>query len=174
VFGILAGGGAIAGVLWTLGVALMLGGWIAAFSFTVLACWVAGGFLGGVTAADLSRPRSWPSAVLATLLGVICIARVDTYRSAPEPAIRVVLRPMATDAEVDSVWTTVLGRRTGRGDEHYFLPSLSSISAGGREGASPVVVAHFWSGTSQRTRDSVIAEVSRSPLVLRVDTGVRP
>jgi hypothetical protein len=100
------------------------------------------------------------------------MCQVDTYQPAPEVAVRVVLQPDATDAQVDQVWTTVLGRRTGRGDEHYLLPSLSSVGGAVREGSSPVLVAQFWRGTSQRTRDSVVASIRRSPLVLRVDTGI--
>lgn len=170
----LLGAGVMLGVLWTGAVAMILGGWIATFSFPVLVCWTAGGFFGGVTAVCLERPRSWRLAAAAGLVGVLGISRVDAYEPAPERAIRVILRPMATDDDVEKVWTTVLARRTGRGDEHTFLPSLSSIAASGREGSSPVLVATFWSGVSQRTRDSVVAEIARSPLILRVDTGVTP
>jgi hypothetical protein len=125
-FAVLVPSGAILGVLWTLLAATILGGWILAFSFPVLLCWVAGGFLGGIAAALSIHPRSWPIAALLTLVGAVGILRIHTWASEPERAIRVVLKPMATEGEVDSVWINVLSRRTGRGDEHYFVPSINS------------------------------------------------
>lgn len=173
-FVVLAVVGALVGALWSLVAALVLGPWIAAFSFPVLSCWIAGGLLGGITAAGLLRLRAWPVTAIAVILVILGVQRVNTYRPAPEPAIRIVLRPAATHADVDSVWTTVLGHRTGRGDEHYLLPSLSSVGGASAEGSSPVLVATFWRGTSQRTRDSVVAEIRRSPFVLRVDMVATP
>lgn len=172
-FLLLVSAGGLIGGLWSVAAALLLGAWIAAFSFPVLICWVAGGVVGAATAATMLQPRSWPASAIVTGLVVFGVQRVDNYRPPPESAIRVVLRPNATAAEVDSVWTTVLGRRTGRGDEHSLLPSLSSVSGDSREGPSPVIVATFWRGTRDRTRDSVTAEVRRSPLVSRVDVVSR-
>lgn len=161
--------GIFAGLLWSIAAALILGPWIAAFSFPLLFVWTAGGLLGGVTAAAVLRPGSWAIAVTTVLLASFGMRRVDTYRPPPESAIRVVLVPNATAGQVDEVLTAVLSRRTGRGDEHYFLPGVSSMGGAPREGTSPVIVAQFERGTSQRTRDHVIAIVRRSPLVLRVD-----
>jgi len=48
--------GALTGILWTFAAALILGGWIGAFSFPVLYCWAIGGFLGGFAAARIT-PR---------------------------------------------------------------------------------------------------------------------
>ena len=50
-FALFVPSGAILGGLWTLLVAVVVGSWILAFSFPVLWCWVAGGFLGGLAAA---------------------------------------------------------------------------------------------------------------------------
>jgi len=136
----------------------------------VLLCWVAGGLIGGLTAAWWMHPRSWPVAGLLIVLGSIVIVRVNEYASEPERAIRIVNKANAAAEEVDSVWMDVLGHRTGRGAEHSLLPSLSSVGAEPKEGTSPVPIAQFWSGASQRTRDSVIALITRSPLILRVDT----
>ena len=169
-FVLFAASGAILGVLWTVLVALVLGGWIAAFSFPVLWCWVAGGFLGGIAAAWRTHPRSWAVAGVLMLLGSIALVRLNNYASEPERAIRVVIKADANAEEVDGVWMDVLGRRTGRGAEHALLPSLSSVGAAPREGRSSVLIAEFWSGTSQRMRDSIIAQITRSPLILRVDT----
>jgi len=161
--------GALIGIVWSIAAALLLGAWIAAFSFPVLICWVAASAVGASTAASLSQPRSWAATAVVAGLVALGMQRVDRYRPAPEAAVRVVLRPNATVADVDRVWTTVLGRRTGRGDEHNLLPSLSSVSVGSREGSSPVLLATFGRGTSERTQDSVVAQIRRSPLVLRVD-----
>ncbi len=50
----LAAIGVLTGVLWTFAAALILGGWIGAFSFPVLYCWAIGGLLGGLVAARIS------------------------------------------------------------------------------------------------------------------------
>ena len=165
--------GAILGFLWTVVAALLLGGWIAAFSFPVLLCWVGGGFAGGVTAALLIHPRSWLAAGLLVALCTIVLVRINIYESAPESAIRIVMKQNANEEEVDSMFTDVLGTRTGRAghpDEHSLLPSLSTVSVTGRERANPMIFAQFWRHTSLSTRDSVIARILRSPLVIRVDT----
>lgn len=104
----------------------------------------------------------------ATLLA--CAAACLPPASAPEHAIRVVVKPNATEVEVNRVWTDVVGRRTGHDEEHSLLPGLSSVGADVYEGESAVLVARFWRGTPKRTRDSVIAEIARSPLIVRVDT----
>ena len=57
----LAAIGAFIGALWTFAAALLLGGWIGAFSFPVLYCWVAGGLLGGLAAARLTREHALQS-----------------------------------------------------------------------------------------------------------------
>jgi len=51
----LAATGALTGFLWTFGAALLLGGFIGAFSFPVLYCWTLDGLLGGIGAARASR-----------------------------------------------------------------------------------------------------------------------
>ena len=52
---ILAAIGAVTGFLWTFLAALLLGGFIGAFSFPVLYCWTLGGLLGGVAAARVAN-----------------------------------------------------------------------------------------------------------------------
>src|SRR3954471_4643396 len=77
--------GAVAGYLWTLFAAILLGGWIGAFSFPVLFCWVGAGVAGGITAAWLTQPRSWPVAAVLTFAMVLGVARLNAYARAPEP-----------------------------------------------------------------------------------------
>ena len=51
---ILAAIGAVTGFFWTFLAALLLGGFIGAFSFPVLYCWMLGGLLGGIAAARVA------------------------------------------------------------------------------------------------------------------------
>jgi hypothetical protein len=173
--------GAVAGYLWTLVVAAVLGPWIGAFSFPVLFCWIAGGVSAGITAAWLLRPRSWPGAALLTVVLLLSLGRLNTYARAPEPRIRVIVKARATPEEVQRVWTDVLGRPTTRPGEHTMLPGLSAVAASGSEGESEVLTVSFEKRTSQRERDSLVSRIRRSPLVARVEVvpatdtvGVRP
>jgi hypothetical protein len=161
--------GAVLGIAWMMVAAMLLGGWIGAFSFPVLFCWITGGTLGGIVAAWSDRLRSWPVAVVLTGLVGVALLRANAYAQAPEPRVRVVVKPNATPEEVQRVWTHVLGRPTGRGDEHDLLPGLSGVSASGSEGPSDVLTVSFWKSTSARDRDSLVAQIRRSPLVVRVD-----
>ncbi|HEX6965341.1 MAG TPA: hypothetical protein VF166_06050 [Gemmatimonadaceae bacterium] len=171
----------VLGYLWTVIVALVLGGWIGAFSFPVLFCWVAGGLLGGVVAAWSGRPRSWPAALVLGATIALALGQLNAHARAPQPRMRVIVTPGATAAEVQRVWTEVLGRPTGPSGAHDLLPGISSVSASGYEGESAVLTVSFWKSTSKRQRDSLVALIRRSPLVARVDSvtpedtsGVRP
>ena len=63
----LAAIGVLTGVIWTFAAALILGGWIGAFSFPVLYCWAIGGLLGGLVAARInSQERTSESSPPAT------------------------------------------------------------------------------------------------------------
>jgi hypothetical protein len=62
----LAAVGAFTGFVWTFAAALILGGWIGAFSFPVLYCWTLGGLLGGIAAARFTRDELLPSPPTAT------------------------------------------------------------------------------------------------------------
>jgi hypothetical protein len=162
--------GAVLGFLWTVIAAILLGGWIGAFSFPVLFCWVAAGVTGGITAAWLRQPRGWPVATVLMVAVMLSVARLNAYARAPEPRIRVVVKAGATEAEVQRVWTDVLGRRTGRGDEHKMLDGLSSVAASGTEGNSAVLTVSFRKGTSKKERDRLSALIRQSPLVQRIDS----
>jgi hypothetical protein len=173
--------GGILGYLWTVAVALILGGWIAAFSFPVLFCWMAGGILGGTAAALVAQPRSWPIAALITGATVVLLLRVNAYALAPEPRVRVVLRPRASAREVERAWTEVVGRPTGRGSEQSLLPGITGVGASDYEGESAVLTVSFDKRLSSKERGQLIAGFLRSPLVVRVDSvlsaagsGVRP
>jgi hypothetical protein len=162
--------GAILGLAWTIVVAFILGGWIGAFSFPVLFCWVFGGVSAGIAAAWINHPRSWPTGLLLVGIALVALGRLNAYAQAPEPQVRVVVKPGATSDEVQRVWNEVLGHPTGKRDEHYMLPELSSVSASGYEGESAILTLAIRKSTSQRQRDSLVALIRRSPLVVRVDT----
>lgn len=169
-YGVLVPLGATVGVLWSIAAALLLGPWIGAFSFPVLFCWLAGGALGGIGAAAAANTRTWPVAVTLAAAVVLALGQLNAYARAPAPRVRVVVRPDATPDEVQKVWTHVLGRPTGRGDEHYMLDGLQSVAAIGEEGKSAVLEVSFRKGLSREERDSLVALIRRSPLVARVDS----
>ncbi|MEP6620910.1 MAG: hypothetical protein ABJE47_16415 [bacterium] len=162
--------GAAVGFLWTVCAAMLLGGWIATFSFPVLFCWVGGGVLGGIAAAWLARPRSWPAGLLVMVVLGFGAARLYADARAPDAQIRIVIKAGATPDEVQRVWSEVLGRRTGHGAEYEIGSSLSSVSAIGNEGNSPILIATFAKGTSNAERERIVAQIRQSPLVQRVDS----
>ena len=162
--------GAILGFVWTIAAAFILGGWIGAFSFPVLFCWIFGGVSGGIAAAWINHPRSWPTGLLLAGIALAALGRLNAYAQAPEPQVRVFVKPGATSDEVQHVWNEVLGHPTGRQNEHYMLPELSSVSASGYEGESAILTVAIRKSTSQRQLDSLVALIRRSPLVVRVDT----
>jgi hypothetical protein len=88
--------------------------------------------------------------------------------SAPEVSIDVVLKAHASTVEVDSVWTTVLGRPGRRPSEHALLKEFSGVSAARPDGESPVLQARFWNDVSAQERDSVMALIRQSHLVRSV------
>jgi hypothetical protein len=139
-------------------------------SFPVLFCWVFGGVLAGIAAAWINHPRSWPTGLLLVGIALAALGRLNAYAQAPEPQMRVVVKPGATSDEVQRVWNEVLGHPTGRGNEHYMLREFSSVSAGGYEGESAILRVAIRKSTNQRQRDSLVALIRRSPLVVRIDT----
>lgn len=163
--------GVVLGVAWTFIVAFVMGGWIGTFSFPVLLCWVFGGASAGIAAAWINHPRSWPTGLLVGGIALVALGRLNAYAQAPEPQVRVVVKPGATSDELQRVWNEVLGHPTGRGAEHSMLPELAYVSASGYEGGSAILTIALRKTTSQRERDSLIALIRRSPLVLRVDTN---
>ncbi len=67
--------GAVLGWGWTLLVALFLGPWFAAFSFPVLACWVAGGSSGMVAGIKkTTKPNKSITLIQATIISAICLS----------------------------------------------------------------------------------------------------
>ncbi len=172
--------GGLLGFLWTVVATLLLGAWIGAFSFPVLFCWITGGFMGGIAAAWWSKRRTWPGALALVGIVVLALRWGYGYIQAPEPRLRIIVKPGATPTEVGYVWTHVLGRPTGRPDEHALLPELSSVAASGYDGESAILTVSFWKSVRRRERDSLVELIRHSPLIVRVNevsttdtTGVR-
>lgn len=164
---VLAGG--LLGLLWTIIAGLSLDGWINAFSFPVLFCWVTGGLVGGIAAVCSSRRRTWPAALMLTGAVLLALGRFNAYAQAPEPRVRVVIKLGATPEEVQRVWEEVLGRPTGRPGEHDMLPGISSVAASRSEGESEILTVSFRKSLSRQERDRMVALIRRSALVARVD-----
>jgi hypothetical protein len=160
--------GLLVGVLWTASAASLLGPWIGAFSFPVLACWALGAVAGLLSAATAARPRAWPLAVgLMALAGLGAMAWVRVARR-PPPMVRVYFRP-GTTAEEAARWrdSVFVGPPPPSGVGHSLPPDVQSYS-GGAEGAQFT----FFKGTSLARRDSLLAALRQMPIVERVE--VRP
>jgi hypothetical protein len=161
--------GGLLGLLWTIIAGISLHAWINAFSFPVLFCWVTGGLVGGIAAVWAGRRRTWPAALVFTGAVLLALVRLNAYARAPEPRVRVVIKPGATPEEVQRVWDNVLGRPTGRPGEHDMLPGISSVAASGSVGDSQTLTVSFRKSLSRKDRDRILALIRRSALVTRVN-----
>ena len=160
--------GPLLGLLVYFAAASLLGGWIMAFSFPVLFCWMFGGLAGLVAAAWLPHARSWPVAGFLIVLAIGLLAKASAYARAPEPRVALYLKPHATPEQVQQVWEHVIGRPSKSGEGFELLDGISGAAASGYAGDQPILTVSFWKHTNQHIRDSVIALISQSPLVERV------
>jgi len=159
--------GPLLGLTVYLSVALLLGGWIMAFSFPVLFCWVFGGLLGLILTAWMPQ-RTWPIALLLAGTAALALYRANAYARAPEPRIALYLKSGATPADIQYVWEHVIGRPSATGQGFDLLDGISGAGASGYAGEQPILTVSIWKRTSQRTRDSLIALIRQSPLIERV------
>lgn len=157
--------GALLGTIWTSLAYMVLGGWIFAFSFPVLLCWVGGGLLAGVLAGWLTSPRSWPAAVVLTSLTVLALVGTTVYANAPESRVRVVLAPGLTDSQVQQFWEEVIGEKTVRTRGHSMRDGISGAGVVGYEKGAPVIEVSLQRHLRAGQRDSVLAMIRRSQLV---------
>lgn len=163
--------GAAAGIVWTIVAALLLGGWIAAFSFPVLFCWVSSGLASGIACVWMQRPRSWPLATVVIVSVAVALLQLGKFALAPEPVVDVVLAPGTTQADEERFWMDVIGQRTGRTPtEHTLLDGISAAGISAYEAGRPVITVRFNKRLSRKRRDSLIARIQRAPIVARVDT----
>jgi hypothetical protein len=100
-----AGLGALAGVLWTLVVALVLGPFVLAFGFSIVIAWMAGGAVGLTSAAALRHPRALRVARRASLatagvaLALFLLVPLVFVAFEPGPDLVAELRPGTSDAQ---------------------------------------------------------------------------
>lgn len=159
--------GLLLGMAWTVIVAILLGGWILAFSFPVAVCWLFGGVCGAVAGAGLANPRTWSAAASLLVLASLGVTYQFHYAQSPPPGIVVYLQSSATHEDVQRVWTEVLGFPTGLG--HQLKDGISGVAAAGYSGDQRMLSVTFWKSTRRIRRDQLISEIRQSPLVERVE-----
>lgn len=161
--------GAGLGLLWALAAAILTLGWLAAFSFPVLICWMFGGVAGLVLGAWRERPSTWPIAAALLLLASLGAAQQFHYAQTPPPSAVLYLKPSATDEEVQRVWEEVVGVPHPSGQGHNLKEGISSVGVSGYEGDQALLTVTFWKSTSQARREQLLKEVAASPLVQRIE-----
>jgi len=165
-FAVAAVVGVLAGVVWTLVVATILGGWIGAFGFPVFLCWLGGSLAGFIACALARRPRAWPTALFAVAVpffGVIAVLRIVFAQPAD---LLVHVAPGTTPEQVQTIWTEVLGTPSPTGIGHAQIEGVQAVSR--YDGDSEVRLrVSFFPGTSQARRAEVVERVLASPLVAR-------
>ena len=170
--------GGMLGITTTVLASLILGGWIMAFSFPVLFCWVVAGLLAGVVAAWLMSPKSWPAAIALTTLIIFALFRANVYAQAPEPRLRVVLAPGLNSYDVNRFWQEVIGSPGPHPGEHALLDGISGAGVAGYENESTVIVVSLSKHLRADRRDVILAKIRQSPLVrsasLMSDQSDRP
>jgi hypothetical protein len=157
--------GALLGIVWTSLVYMVLGGWIFAFSFPVLLCWVGGGLLAGVLASWMTSPKSWPTAFVLTSLTILALVATTAYANAPKSRVRVVLAPGLTDSQVQQFWEEVIGEKTVRTRGHSMRDGITGAGVVGYERGAPVIEVSLQRHLRAAQRDSVLAMIRRSQLV---------
>jgi len=114
-----AGLGGVAGILWTLVVALLLGPFVLAFGFSIVIAWTVGGAAGLATAAALrhagalraARRASFATAGLA--LGLFFLLPLVVAPFVPGPDVVAELRPGTSDAQATAFVENVVMAQSG-------------------------------------------------------------
>jgi len=159
--------GAVLGIASTAIALLFLGGWIFAFGFPVLYCWVIGGALAGITASLLSTPSRWPVAfalsVAFVLLAMFAFPRLESYANSPEPQVRVTLKPGLSPQDEQRFWTEVIANPDK--SENGLLEGVSGGAVGGHENGSAIFIVTLRRHLSDGDVASVLTKLRSSPLV---------
>lgn len=166
-FAVLVPIGGLIGLGWTMAVAWFIGPWIFTFGFPVLSSFVGGGLLGGIGAASIASPRTWPIALLLAAAVGLGVVRLNAWINTPDPQVRVIVKPDATAEEVQAVWDDVLGHPVGASG-HDLLPGISQVTDTGRQGNSEVLVVSLEKRMSDSEREALMARIRSSPLVTAV------
>jgi hypothetical protein len=159
------------GVAWTFLVALILGGWIGAFGFPVLLCWIVGSVVGFLGSAVAIRPRVWLGAAsFAVAVPVAAAGALAWLSQAPADAI-VYFKPGTTHEQVAHVWNEVLATPTERGTEH--LDGVQSMAAAG-DATRQGIRLSFRPGTSEERKAEILSRTDSVPYVDEIVDTPRP
>jgi uncharacterized membrane protein len=162
-------GGTAIGIVWCVVALVGLGPWLGAFSFPVLIVWVAAAGLSSTLAVWQTAARARMAVGVTSALILVGVGLSYRYALTPDPSVRVYVIANATDEEVSAVWSDVLGAHRAPPYENELLPELAGVSRSGYENGSVVLTVTFWKSVSRADRDSIVAHIRASPLVLRVD-----
>lgn len=160
--------GPLNGILVTVIAALVLGPWMGAFSFPAPLCWTFGGLAGLTVAAWLPNRSHWVPALALPTAAVGVLIAISMYLRAPERRIALYLKPNASEAEIQRVWDSVIGRPSGRGHGVALLKEISGAGLDGYKDNEAVISVTLWPHTSQHVQDSLVGLFKTSSLVSRV------
>jgi hypothetical protein len=158
--------GTLAGVASTLLVALILGGWIGAFSFPVFLCWLAGSLVAFVAVTLLRRPTSWLFALPAVALPIVGVVVILRIVLAQPPDLLIHIKPETSAQQIETIWTDVLGTPHPSGRGHSHIEGVGAVSRFDSDTEARIRVS-FQPGTSSERRAEVVQRVLASPLVAR-------
>jgi hypothetical protein len=120
----------------------------------------------------VSRMARWPFAIPAVALPIVAALVIIEATQAKPPDLIIHMRP-GMSAELETVWTEVLGTPHPSGQGYLPVEGIGSISRFDGDGESRIRVA-FQPGTSARRRAAIVEKVLASPLVARTtDVGVK-
>ncbi len=159
------------GVVWTFLVALVMGGWIGAFGFPVLLCWIVGSVVGFLGSAVAIRPRVWLGAGALAVGVPIAVAGVLAWLSITPPDAVVYFKSGTTHEQVSRVWTEVLGIPTERGTK--LLDGVQSMAAAG-DATRRGIRLSFRPGTSEERRAEILSRTDSVPYVEEIVDTPRP
>jgi hypothetical protein len=159
--------GGLVGLAWTLGVAVILGGWIGAFSFPVLLCWITGAAAAFSGVSALRHTRLWLPAIV--FIGVLPAGmRAGSEWAFPQPPDAVVyFKPGTTRQEMNYVMNEVLSRPHSAGRGFAPLEGISSLGTGDGHGGRGLRVS-FWRGVRKSTREAILSPVRELDVVAAV------
>jgi hypothetical protein len=162
---------ALAAILFAAGLSavmfLVLGMWMAAFSFPVPFLWLGASLVGLVVPvfADRGGRLTAVGSIAIPFLVLLAVARSAT--TAP-PDILLIAKKDLSSADVQRIWTEVLATPSPSGTGFALLPGIGSISAFDGANEKRLRVG-FQPGTNSTRRDEIVRQVRTSSLVERVD-----
>lgn len=161
--------GSVLGIGWTVASALLLGGWLMAFSFPAPFYWPAAGLLAGIAAAWLPARRSWPVAFVLALAVLAGLLRLHAYAQMPPPRARVVMAQGTTSDDINDFWQKVIGRPGAHPGEFDLLGGIAGAGVTDYEGKRPVFTVSFRKRLGSEELEALLARIRSSPLVDRVE-----